>query len=222
MDGNGRWAEKQRHSRIFGHVRGAKTAQTIIKYCSQIQLPFLSLFTLSAENIFRPKEEVKNLTRLLKKVFVQRTDLLLEEQIQLNILGDLSIFSSDLRELCLSLCKKTKKHKGLRLIVALNYGGRQEILQAVQKIAQAVQQNKIQPQQLDESRWASFLSSSCFPPPDMIIRTGGKVRLSNFYLWSAAYSELYFTDILWPDFSKEDLCKALQNFSSSQRKFGKL
>ena len=222
MDGNGRWAKKHNHNRIFGHVQGAKNTRWIIQYCSQIQLSFLSLFALSTENIDRPKTEVKGLKSLLEKVFFKHSALLMKEQIKLHILGDRSVFSFHLQNLCKKLCEKTKNHQGLNLIVALNYGGRQEILKAVQEIAKEIEQNRMQAKHIDEKSLSSFFCSSKFPPPDLIIRTGGQVRLSNFYLWSSAYSELYFTETLWPDFDIECLNKALQNFTAVQRRFGQL
>ena len=222
MDGNGRWAKQRNHARIFGHIRGAQTARSFIQYCSQLKLPFLSLFALSTENVFRPIEEVNALKKILKKVFLRQSSLLMKEKIRLHILGDLSVFSSDLREVCHGLCEKTKHHRGLNLIVALNYGGRQEILKAVQNLVKEVQKNKIQIEDIDEKLFSSFLPSSNFPSPDLILRTGGDVRLSNFYLWSGAYSEFYFTRILWPDFDKKCLDEALQHFYKTKRRFGLL
>ena len=221
MDGNGRWAEKQKHKRIVGHVRGAKRALSLIKYCSKTGLKFLSLFALSAENtLLRPKVEIKALTRLLEKIFLKHSLLLQQENIKLNILGDLSVFPSSLQNLCQKICLKTKHHQGLNLIVALNYGGRQEILHAVRKIAQNIKIGSLQPKDIHQKSLPSFFSSSQFPDPDLIVRTGGQFRLSNFYLWSSAYSEFYFTDTLWPDFDKKCLNKALKTFQKTQRRFG--
>ncbi len=222
MDGNGRWAKSRKHSRLFGHVRGAKTSHWLIQHCSQLKIPFLSLFALSTENIKRPSVEVKSLKNLLEKIFLKRSHILMKEQIKLHILGDLSIFSPSLQILCRKLCQQTKDHQGLSLIVALNYGGRQEILQGVKKMAQKIEQGQMRADELDESALASFFCSSCFPPPDLIIRTGGQVRFSNFYLWSSAYSELYFTDTLWPDFNQRCLDQALEKFHKTKRKFGKI
>ena len=156
MDGNGRWAEKHNHGRIFGHVQGAKKARSIIHYCSQIKLPYLSLFTLSTENILRPKQEIVGLKNLLEKVFLEHSDLLMKEQIKLQTLGDLSVFSSKLQDLCKQLCEKTKNHQGLNLIVALNYGGRQEILKAVQKIAKKIKENEMQIKDLNGKKIIFF------------------------------------------------------------------
>ena len=221
MDGNGRWAKKHKHQRIFGHAQGAKKARQIIQYCSRLKIPFLSLFTLSAENMSRPKIEVKNLKNLLNTVFLKHSSFLMREKIKLHILGDIFAFPSSLQNLCQKFCEKTKNHQGLNLILALNYGGQQEILKAVQSLAKEIEQKKICPHNLDEKLFSSFLSSSRFPPPDLIVRTGGQTRLSNFYLWSSAYSELYFTDTLWPDFNTVDLDKALENFASAKRHFGR-
>ena len=222
MDGNGRWAEKHKHIRIFGHVQGAKRALSLIRHCSRIKLPFLSLFALSTENTLRPKEEFDSLKKLLEKAFLKHSSLMMKEQIKLHIIGDLSIFSSKLQNLCKRFCEQTKNHQGLNLIVALNYGGRQEILKAIQKIAEKIKQNEIRVKDINEKSLSPFFASSPFPDPDLIIRTGGQIRLSNFYLWSSAYSELYFTETLWPDFDENCLNKALQNFNKVKRRFGRL
>ena len=222
MDGNGRWAERHNRKREFGHIQGAKQARALIKHCSELHIPFLSLFALSTENLLRPPKEVKALLNLLEKIFIKHSSLLLKQQIKLHILGDTSAFPASLQSLCHKLCEKTKQHKGLNLIVALNYGGRQEILKGVQKIALEIEQKKRKAKDLNEETLSSFLSSSLFPPPDMIVRTGGESRLSNFYLWSSAYSEIYFTKTLWPDFDKSCLEIALKKFQKTSRRFGRL
>ena len=181
MDGNGRWAERRGRARAFGHVCGAKTARWMIRRCARLKLPFLSLFALSAENALRrPRAEVKNLKSLLEKVFLKRAKILMEENIRLHILGDLSVFSGQLKALCHSLCENTKKNKGLELVVALNYGGRQEMVQAVQQIAREVEKRRLKAESVDEALLSSFLSSSNFPPPDLIIRTGAKCGFLTF------------------------------------------
>ena len=222
MDGNGRWAEKKKRKREFGHIQGAKQARSLIRYCSELEIPFLSLFALSTENLLRPQTEVRALLKLLEKVFVKHSSLLMKKQIKLHILGDISVFPPDLQDLCQRFCEKTKQHTGLNLILALNYGGRQEILKGVKKIAREIEQKKMKPADLNEKSLSSFFNSSPFPPPDLIVRTGGESRLSNFYLWSAAYSEFYFTKTLWPDFDKTCLEKALRKFQKTQRRFGRI
>ena len=222
MDGNGRWALKRGRKRIFGHIQGLKAAKAIIPYCSQKGIAFLSLFALSAENIQRPAREVQGLKNLLKKALLAHSKLLMQERIKLHIIGDLSVFSSDLKEICQKLCEQTREHRGMNLILALNYSGRNEISQVIRDIASQVQNQRLKASELNEERISSFFPSSDYPPPDLIIRTGGRVRLSNFYLWSSAYSELHFSKLLWPDFSPKQLEKALASFSPSDRKFGKL
>jgi len=222
MDGNGRWAKQHNHSRIFGHVRGAKMTCKIIQYCSRIKIPYLSVFALSTENINRPKEEIEALKKLLEKIFRKHSNMLKTEQIRLHILGDLSVFSKKLQSLIKKLCEETKNHKGLNLVVALNYGGRQEIFQAVKKAVQEIKKKRMQLQDLNEKSLSPLFCTSPFPDPDLIIRTGGETRLSNFYLWSSAYSELYFTDTLWPDFNEASLNQALKKFNKAQRRFGQL
>lgn len=222
MDGNGRWAKKHKHKRIFGHVKGAKTTRELIQYCSRMKLPYLSIFALSTENVSRPQSEIQNLKKLLEKIFSTHSEFLKKEKVRLHILGDLSIFSEKLQNLCQKLCEETKNYKGLNLIVALNYGGRQEIVKAMKKAGTELEQGHLKSGDLNEKNLSSFFCSHPFPPPDLIIRTGGQNRLSNFYLWSSAYSELYFTDTLWPDFDKKCLLKALDKFHSVQRRFGRI
>ena len=223
MDGNGRWAKSKNHGRLFGHVKGAKTARWIIEICSQLKLSYLSLFALSTENFLsRPKTEISALQNLLERVFLRHSAFLMERQIKLNFLGNLSVFSLSLQKLCQKLCEKTKNNTGLNLILALNYGGRQEILRAFQKMAKKIKENSFSAQDLNEKSIAPFFSSSQFPEPDLIVRTGGELRLSNFYLWSASYSEFYFTKTLWPDFGKKDLILAFERFKSVKRQYGKI
>ena len=222
MDGNGRWAKSKNHNRLFGHVKGAQRAKWMVETCSQLKLSYLSLFALSAENLSRPKGEIKALQTLLEKVFVKHSDFLMEKQIKLSFLGDLSVFSSQLKSLCENLCKKTKNNQGLNLIIALNYGGKQEILQAFQKMAKKIKTDSMTIESLSEKDITPFFASSQFPDPDLIIRTGGELRLSNFYLWSASYSEFYFTETLWPDFNKSELSLALKRFEKTKRRYGKI
>ena len=221
MDGNGRWAQSKNHRRFFGHVKGAKQAKKIVDICSQLKLPYLSLFVLSTENFLsRPKVEVSSLQKLLERTLLKHSNFLMKQQIKLNFIGDLSVFSSSLQSLCKNLLEKTKNNQGLNLILALNYGGRQEIVEAFKNLTKEIKENSSQI--LTEKKIARVFPSFQFPAPDLIIRTGGKQRLSNFYLWSASYSELYFTKTLWPDFGKENLEKAFDHFKNTQRNYGKV
>ena len=222
MDGNGRWANKRNHKRIFGHIRGARAARELVTACCEKKIPYLSLFTFSEENRHRPKQEVAFLFRLLEKALLRHSHLLQKLQIKLHTLGHLSLFPDNTVTFLKSLEKQTKHHKGLHLILALNYGGQQEILQGVKTLIRDVENNQIQAEDITKTLFEKYLPSCRFPPPDLIIRTGGEFRISNFYLWSAAYSELYFTPVLWPDFTKKELEEALKRFARTHRRFGKL
>ena len=222
MDGNGTWAKSRKHQRFFGHVKGMKTSLKIIKRCSEIKIPVLSLFTLSAENLQRPKKEIENLFKLLEKSFKKYGSLLFEKDISLSFMGDLSILPPSIQKLCFQFEKETSKHQGLKLVIALNYGGQQEILETVKKTYAYYFEKSSFPSEIQESKIRSFFSSSLYPDPDLMIRTGGERRLSNFYLWSVAYTELYFTKTLWPDFSPENLDLILEDFHQRKRLFGKL
>lgn len=217
MDGNGRWAKQKNHDRVFGHIKGMKASLEIIEYCSKIKIPYLSLFTLSTENLHRSQTEVDNLKKLLKKAFKKYSGFLMQNQIRFHILGDLSVFSKDIQQECLDMEKKTLKNKGLNLIIALNYGGRWEILQAFRNCLKSHKPDEA----LSEEGLHKFFPSSRFPAPDLIVRTGGHLRISNFYLWSIAYSELYFTKTLWPEFKLQDLKQALKDFHNRKRLYGR-
>ena len=222
MDGNGRWAEQRGRPRIFGHVRGARAAAELVEICSKKKIPFLTLFAFSAENRFRPKTEVEGLFQLLEKAIVKRASLLKELDVRLHLLGDLSRLPDKATRLLENLRRETADHKGMNLILALNYSGQQEILAAVKEFVREAKEGRLDEEEIDQKGFEKRLPSGGFPPPDLIIRTGGRKRLSNFYLWPAAYSELYFTAALWPDFSEKDLAGALDAFSRAERRFGRV
>ena len=222
MDGNGRWAQNRNHHRIFGHVRGAKKARELVEACSQKKISFLTLFTFSRENAQRPREEVLVLFRLLEKALLKHSSLLKKLKIRLHTLGDISYFPEKILESLESLKTETKNHKGLNLILALNYGGQQEILNGVKELSLNVEKGQIKAKNINKPLFEKYLPSCSFPSPDLIIRTGGQTRLSNFYLWPSIYSEFYFTSVLWPDFTKKDLNLALEKFANTKRRFGKL
>ena len=222
MDGNGKWAKQKRHRRVFGHIQGMKTALNIIRRCSKIQIPYLSLFALSTENFSRPNQEVESLIKLFQKALCKYSHILFQHQIRFFILGDSSVFSKEFNRQCLQLQTQTEKHKGLNLVIALNYGGRREIVQAFQKAQEYYFDKPHTPQKISEKDLASFFPSALFPDPDLLIRTGGENRLSNFYLWSLAYTELYFTKTLWPVFKAKELDEIIQNFYQRKRSFGLL
>jgi len=221
MDGNGRWAKKKGWPRYFGHFRGVKALRQIVRNCSKIGIPYLTVFAFSTENWKRPSIEISVIMKLMKRTLFKYQEELNRLQISLRVLGDLSALKPSVQDIFKEMIEKTKKNSGMQLIIAVNYGGRREILQAVNTILKDPKfskKNKIN--HLSEDDFNDYLSSSLYPPPDMIIRTGGVSRLSNFYLWSAAYSELYISSLLWPDFDDNELKKALEFYVKTSRRFG--
>lgn len=224
MDGNGRWAEQKGWPRYFGHFRGVNSLRKIVKNCSRIGIPYLTVFAFSTENWKRSSVEVSVIMKLIQRALSKYQEELDRYQIRLRTLGNLEELSPPVRDLFKDMAKKTKDHKGMELIVAVNYGGRREIIQAVQalvkKTVKQAKEEQVKPEDINEKTFSKYLASSLFPPPDMIIRTGAVSRLSNFYLWSAAYSEIYVSSVLWPDFNEEELVRALKFYAETQRRFG--
>lgn len=217
MDGNGRWANAKRKNRFWGHLKGSEVAQSIVEHCSQkTDVEFLTLYAFSTENWSRPQEEVNFLFKLLERHLRKKQTYLISNNVKLKVIGDLSALPGDLQSSITDLTAKTSENTGLNLVLALNYGGRQEL---VSKINKHFSENK---KPLTEKLVCDLMSSSNeIPEPDLIVRTSGEQRLSNFMLWQSAYSELYFTDVLWPDFTPKDLDLALNNYSLRNRRFGK-
>ena len=212
MDGNGTWSKKNNLQRRDGHQAGVKTAKKIVGYSIEKGIKNITLYALSNENLARSKVELKNLFDIFYFSFSEEKDFLFENKIKINFIGDLEKLPKKLRENVIYLENSTKKNKRLNLFIALNYGGKQDIKQAVKKILSKKHQN---------SNFENFLFSKDLPEVDLLIRTGGFKRLSNFILWQISYAELYFTDILWPNFNKRNFFKALDWYSSTNRKFGK-
>ena len=204
------------------HIRGARRAREAVQTCSELGVPFLSLFAFSTENACRPMAEVKFLMKLFEKILAEQSSLLETLNARLHLLGDLTFFSKKVRDCLSALVSQSQGNMGLNLILALNYGGRQEIVQSMKKLAEEAQNKQIDPKDVDETFINRLFPSSAFPPPDLIIRTGGETRLSNFYLWSAAYSEIRFIRTLWPDFNKRHLMGIVQEFFTKERKFGSI
>ena len=220
MDGNGRWAEKKGRPRYFGHFRGVKAFRQVVKDCSRMGIPCLTVFAFSTENWKRSLKEVSIITRLMKRTLIRHSAELMKYDIRLHILGDIDAFDRAVQDLFHQMCEKTKNNQGLQLIVAVNYGGKREIIQGVRALAGKIQAGQIKPEEINENIFSRYLPSSAFPPPDLIIRTGAVSRLSNFYLWSAAYSEIYVSPVLWPDFDTTELERALESYTRTQRRFG--
>lgn len=222
MDGNGRWAQLQGKPRSFGHVKGTRVAKKIITECSRIGIKHLTLYAFSSENWFRPAAEVSLLMNILKKYLKRETENLIKENIRFTVIGSTDNLPKDVRSSINDSMEATSKCTGLQLVFALSYGSRQEITDAVREIAFDIQSGKIDPTKIDESLVNSYLSTYPTPDPDLIIRTSGEQRLSNFLMWQAAYSEFYFDSTLWPDYTTEKLHNALEVFDKRQRRFGKV
>jgi undecaprenyl diphosphate synthase len=213
MDGNGRWAKKRMLPRIAGHTKGLTSLQVIIKSAITYKIPIVTLYAFSTENWNRPTEEINGLMKLFSDSINTQTDKLIENNIRVRVLGDITIFSKDLKVKIEYLVKKTSMNRGLNLNIALNYGARSEIIMAINKAS------KDKKSDLLEKDLTDNLYTKDMPDVDLLIRTGGQKRLSNFLLWQIAYSELYFINTLWPDFSDQDFVDALYFFQNTERKF---
>jgi undecaprenyl diphosphate synthase len=222
MDGNGRWAEQRGRVRSYGHVKGTRVAKTIIQECSRLGIKHLTLYAFSTENWLRPQAEVGILMTLLKKYLKRETHNLLKENIRFSIIGDRSQLPTDVAEAIDSSITATAACTGLQLTFALSYGSRQEIAEAVRQIAQKVAAGALRPEDINLETISHNLQTHGTPDPDLILRTSGEKRLSNFLLWQSAYSEFSFSEKLWPDFTKRDLSEVLLEFKNRERRFGQI
>ncbi len=222
MDGNGRWANKRGLPRAAGHKAGIKTLREIVKYCAAENVQALTVYAFSSENWRRPEKEVGILMELFVIALKDEIKELHQNQVNIRFIGDISRFPSKLQKSINSAIALTSENTGLKLRVAANYGGQWDITQASKKIATAVQAGEIVIADIDEELFASHLSMAELPDPDLFIRTGGEQRISNYLLWQLAYTEMYFTDIFWPDFSPEKLHEACAWYSGRQRRFGRI
>lgn len=221
MDGNGRWAQKRGRDRTFGHIRGSRVAKEIVTECGKIGVKQLTLYAFSSENWLRPQTEVTFLMRLLNRYVVRELKNLLKNEVRVTVIGDLSRVPRSTVEAVEKSMTATAHCKGLQLTFAFSYGSRQEITQAVQDIAKKAAAGELSPDAIDQGMVASHLQSAFIGDPDLIIRTSGEFRISNFLLWQAAYSEFYITPVLWPDFTRETLALAFSEYAKRQRRFGK-
>ncbi len=216
MDGNGRWAKKRGLPRSAGHQEGANAAARITRTLRKMGVPFLTLYALSTENLFRPQKELDALTSLMRKYLDEEVPRLLKHNVRLKVIGDRSLLPSDLRKKMAAAEAETAKDFMMTLSLAICYGGRDDVVRAIKKLADRVPLKKIGPEDID-----SALDTAGVPDPDLIIRTGGEYRLSNFLTWQSAYSELYFTKTLWPDFTAAHLKRAMKKFNITERRFGR-
>ncbi len=222
MDGNGRWAKKRGLPRVAGHKRGVDTVKEIVEACSQVGVKYLTLYTFSTENWKRPKDEVSTLMRLLLKSLRDRVDELNDNDVRLTTIGNIESLPIEVQKQLKADIERTKNNKKMVLNLALSYSGRWEILEAIKQIADSSVRGKIKSDEIDEKLVSSFLTTKDIPDPDLVIRTSGEFRVSNFLLWQIAYSEFIITETLWPDFSKFDLYDTIKIFQKRERRFGKV
>lgn len=220
MDGNGRWAKLRGKERSFGHQAGAETVHTIAESAARLGVKYLTLYTFSIENWNRPSEEISALMGLLVNSLEE--EIFLKNNISLRVIGDMDKLPANVQENLYSCIKNTAHNDGMCMVLALSYSSRWEIIEAAKQIARKVQSGKLSIDDINNSTFASQLTTGFMPDPDLLIRTGGEMRLSNYLLWQCAYSELYFCDTYWPDFKEEDFYNAIEDYQSRERRFGKI
>ena len=221
MDGNGRWAKQRGFLRALGHEKGTKSVREVVEGCAELGIENLTLYAFSTENWNRPKLEVQTLMKLLVSSLKKEIKTLQDKNIKLNAIGNLSLLPKRVYEELKEVIEKTKNNSRMTLTLALSYGSREELAQAVKEIANKVKNNIISSELIDETIINEHLYTQNLPDVDLLIRTSGEQRISNFLLWQIAYAELYFTEVLWPDFTKQELYKALYNYQKRERRFGK-
>ncbi len=221
MDGNGRWAQQRMLKRIVGHQRGAETVKMVVEQSSQLGIKYLTLFAFSSENWSRPAIEVRALMTLLKKYIRHETARMMRNNIRYNVIGNRSELPDDVNQTLDEAIQETAANTGMVLTLALSYGGRQEISMAAARLARDITAGVLKHEEVTVDTFSGYLDTGGLPDPDFLIRTSGEMRISNFLLWQLAYTELYFTDINWPDFTINELHKALADFQSRERRFGK-
>ncbi len=222
MDGNGRWAKKKGAMRIFGHQNAIKAVRDITEGCAELGVGYLTLYAFSTENWGRPKEEIKGLMQLLVKTIHEEMDTLQKNKVKLEAIGDINGLPGNCRNELKEAIDKTRTNTGLTLILALNYSGRWDITEAVKKLLKDVKRKSIFVDEITPELFSAYLSTKDVPDPELLIRTSGEMRISNFLLWQMAYTELYITDVLWPDFRKIHLHEALSSYQQRERRFGRI
>ncbi len=222
MDGNGRWAQKKLLNRVKGHEKGADTVRMVVRSCREIGISFLTLYAFSTENWQRPKAEVSALMILLKKFLVSERQEMVVNNIRFNVIGEKERLPGDVQKEIQRTRDATKSNNGMRLNLALSYGARSEIVMATQQIAKEVQAGRLSADAITEETIAAHLYTADIPDPELLIRTSGEMRISNFLLWQIAYSEITVTDTLWPDFTRNELIQILKEFQSRERRFGRV
>ncbi len=222
MDGNGRWAKKQGAKRIFGHQNAVKAIREVTEGCAELGIEYLTLYAFSTENWERPEREVKSLMELLVKTIRKETTTLIKNNVSLAAIGNIDYLPAECQKELQEAIDMTSQNDGLSLVLALSYSGRWEIIEAVKKMLKDVKNGVLSEQNINNEIFSGYLSTVGIPDPELLIRTSGEMRISNFLLWQIAYTELYITDVLWPDIRKEDLYKALIDYQNRERRFGKI
>ncbi len=221
MDGNGRWAKEKGKDRLFGHYSGVESVRNIVEGCAELGIAYLTLYAFSTENWDRPKDEVTGLMELLVQTIRKEVTELNKNNIRLFVIGNLSLLPASAQNELKEAIEETENNTGLKLVMALSYSSRWEIINAVKNIAEEIKSGKLDPQEINDEVLKAHLCTSGIPDPELMIRTSGEYRISNFLLYQLAYSELYFSDVLWPDFRKENLYDALLDYQNRERRFGK-
>lgn len=221
MDGNGRWAKKQGLARMFGHKKGVETVHNITVAATKLGIEYLTLYTFSTENWNRPKEEVDALMTLLVDTIAKETPTLMNNNVRLQTIGDINRLPEGTKQKFLACIDQTSRNTGLTMVIALSYSARWEIIEAVREAVRLTQAGQLRPEDVTEQMVSSLMTTREMPDPDLLIRTSGEYRISNFLLWQLAYSELYFTDCLWPEFTDEEFYKAIVDYQKRERRFGK-
>jgi len=222
MDGNGRWAKKRMLNRVRGHEKGAEAVRIAVRTSRELGIAALTLYAFSTENWQRPKTEINALMTLLKRFLKSEKKEMLEHNIRLNAIGEIERLPGSVREILQEIMQVTKNNSGLLLNLALSYGGRSEIVRMVQQLSESAAAGKIRPESIDEETVSAHLYTRDIPDPDLLIRTGGEMRISNFLLWQIAYAELHITNTLWPDFNRAEYVKILKDYQGRDRRFGKV
>lgn len=220
LDGNGRWAKSKGMPRNYGHAQGSKNVEKICEEAWRMGIKYLTVYAFSTENWNRPKDEVDALMKLLRNYMKTCLKTAKKNDMKIRVIGDLRRLDEDIRSRIEELEEATKENGGLNFQIAINYGSRDEIVRAVKKLAADCAKGAVQAEDIDEQVFESYLDTHDIPDPDLMIRTSGELRLSNYLLWQLAYTEFYFTDVLWPDFSKEELMKAIEHYNSRDRRYG--
>ncbi|HLG20109.1 MAG TPA: isoprenyl transferase [Bdellovibrionota bacterium] len=221
MDGNGRWAKAHRLTRFRGHRHGAEAVRRAVTACRELGVEVLTLYAFSEENWNRPGDEIKALLKILKEFLVSERELLQKKDVRLRAIGDLSRLPEEIREILNETLELTRDHKSMSLVLALSYGGRDEIVRAVRSIAMRVAKGGVRPEQINQHMISQELDTAGLPDPDLLIRTSGEFRTSNFLPWQTIYTEFYVTPMLWPDFTIDELCRAILDFNRRERRYGR-